>query len=165
VQRSLQRCSKLRDLDSARPGFDRDIAQHARSAGRSAWGAAVVVGPMTARRGGTWQRPGLRKGRSFALARAGPRQYSAREAQTRSSTRRAMLLRRVLIRRALTLQAALRRPARQRSAHLLVVQLAARGLSQDAGGDRQTRRRISGLARREQDPQPRAASRLDRATA
>jgi transposase len=135
VQRSLQALLEhLRDLDSRIAGFDRDIAQHARSsASAQRLGALSGVGPLTASAvvATVGNAHDYRNGRQFA-AWLGlvPRQYSSGgKRKLGSITRRGdAYLRALLIQGARsTLQAALRRaPAQHDRLSAWVVQLAQR---------------------------------------
>jgi transposase len=167
AQRSLQALLEhLRDLDARLAGFDRDIAQHARSsASAQRLGALSGVGPLTASAvvATVGNARDYRNGRQFA-AWLGlvPRHYSSGgKRKLGSITRRGdAYLRALLIQGARsTLQAGITPSAgTTRSAQRLGRAVgAARGLSQDAGGDRQQARpHHLGLARPRSDPRPRA---------
>ena len=96
VQRSLQALREhLRDLDARIAGFDRDIAQHARSSASAQRLGALVVWALTASAVvATVGTP-----RTIATAASSPlgsgvrANIERRQAQTRSITRRAILLR------------------------------------------------------------------------
>jgi transposase len=135
VQRSLQTLLEhLRDLDSRIAGFDRDIAQHAKSsASAQRLGTLSGVGPLTASAvvASVGNAQDYRNGRQFA-AWLGlvPRQYSSggKSKLGRITRRGDAYLRALLIQGARsTLQAALRRaPARHDRLSAWVVQLAQR---------------------------------------
>jgi len=135
VRRSLQALLEhLRDLDSRIAGFDRDIAQHARSsASAQRLGALSGVGPLTASAvvATVGNAHDYRNGRQFA-AWLGlvPRQYSSGgKCKLGRITRRGdAYLRALLVQGARsTLQAALRRaPARHDRLSAWIVQLARR---------------------------------------
>jgi transposase len=135
VQRSLQTLLEhLRDLDSRIAGFDRDIAQQAKSsASAQRLGALSGVGPLTASAvvASVGNAQDYRNGRQFA-AWLGlvPRQYSSsgKSKLGRITRRGDAYLRALLIQGARsTLQAALRRaPARHDRLSAWVVQLAQR---------------------------------------